>query len=61
MVKEVDIQLALNELKSQKVANYTATAKKFNIDRTTLMRRHKGIIVPNYKAKSIYYKRLTNV
>jgi hypothetical protein len=30
-------------MESQKVPNYSATAKKFNIDRRTLQRRHKGI------------------
>ena len=61
MVKEADIQLALDELKSQKSVNYTTTAKKFNVSRTTLIRRHKRITVPNHDAKSIYLKRLTNI
>ena len=37
------IEAALAALKSQKTPNYTATAKKFGIDRTTLSRRHRGI------------------
>jgi hypothetical protein len=37
------IEAALNDLKSQKHPNYTATAKKYYVDRTTLSRRHRGI------------------
>ena len=37
------IEVALAALKSQKTPNYTATAKKFGIDRITLSRRHRGI------------------
>ena len=37
------IDAALAALKLQKSPNYTATAKKFGIDRTTLSRRHRGI------------------
>ena len=37
------IDAAFAALKSQKSPNYTATAKKFGVDRTTLSRRHRGI------------------
>ena len=40
------IEAALAALKLQKTPNYTATAKKFGIDRTTLSRRHRGITAP---------------
>jgi len=38
------IEDALEALKSQKSPNYTTTARLFVIDRTTLSRRHRGII-----------------
>ena len=34
---------AIDYLRSQEVINYTATAKLFNIDRTTLSRRWRGV------------------
>jgi len=37
------IEAALDDLKLQKHLNYTTTAKKCDIDRTTLSRRHRGI------------------
>ncbi len=37
------IAAALAELALQESSNYTATAKKFNINRSTLSRRHRGI------------------
>jgi hypothetical protein len=37
------IEAALDDLKSQKHPNYTATAKKYDVDRTTLSRRHRGV------------------
>ena len=40
------IDAALADLKLQDTPNYTATAKKFNIDRTTLSRRHRGVTAP---------------
>lgn len=38
------IEDALEALKSQKSPNYTATAKLFDVDRTTLSRRHRGVM-----------------
>ena len=40
------IEAALASLKSQKTPNYTATAKQFGVNRTTLSRRHRGITAP---------------
>jgi hypothetical protein len=37
------IEAAITDLESQKHPNYTATAKKYDVDRTTLSRRHRGI------------------
>ncbi len=45
------IETALADLALQKSFNYTATAKKFNINRSTLSQRHRGIIVFVKKSK----------
>ena len=37
------IDKALKDLASQESPNYGATAKKYGIDRTTLLRRHRGL------------------
>ena len=39
------IKAALADLALQDLPNYTATTKKFNINRSTLSRRHKGVTV----------------
>ena len=39
------IEAALADLALQDLPNYTATAKKFNINRSTLLRRYKGVTV----------------
>ena len=54
MVNNRAIKLAINNLKSQEVINFKSTAKKHNIDRTTLMRHYKGQTTLNYKARLIY-------
>jgi len=59
MVNEADIQKALDDLESQDVPNYSATAKKFRIDRRTLQRRHKGISKPKELAYSESHMLLT--
>jgi hypothetical protein len=38
------IELAIADLETQEYLNYTATARKYKIERTTLSRRHKGVI-----------------
>jgi hypothetical protein len=43
MVNEAAIKKAIDDLYSQEAPNYVATAKKYEIDRRTLMRRHKGL------------------
>ncbi len=45
------IETALADLALQKSFNYTATAKKFNINRSTLSRRHRDIIAFVKKSK----------
>ncbi len=45
------IEAALADLALQKSSNYTATAKKFNINRSTLSRRHRSIIAFVKKSK----------
>ena len=45
------IEAALADLALQKSFNYTATAKKFNINRSTLSRQHRSIIVFVKKSK----------
>ena len=60
MVNEAAIQLALADLQSQEHLNYTTIAKRHNISRITLMRRHKRQTVSQQEAHSIYQKRLTN-
>ncbi|KAF2176049.1 DDE-domain-containing protein [Zopfia rhizophila CBS 207.26] len=39
------IEAALADLESQDRPNYSATAKKYNVDRSTLSRRHRGVTV----------------
>ena len=60
MVNEEAIQLVIADLQSQFVPNYTAAAKKFNINCRTLSRRHKAKTVSNAEARSIHQKLLTN-
>ncbi len=45
------IEAALADLALQKSSNYTATAKKFNINQSTLSRQHRDIIVFVKKSK----------
>ena len=60
MVNEKDIQKAISDLRSQKKPNYARTAEKYDVDRTTLMRRYKGQTTSNHEAHSIYQKLLTD-
>ena len=70
MVNE-DMEKALDELNAQLFPNYTQIALKFSLERTTLMRRHKGICasrmkaqmplcLPRMKATSLHHKLLTD-
>ena len=55
------IQAALADLDSQAVVNYAATARRWNIERTTLARRHQRKPTSRSDANSKYRQRLTNV
>ncbi len=55
------IQLAIADLESQNRINYTTTAKKWDLDRTTLARRHRGETGTREKATSNSYKTLTDL
>jgi hypothetical protein len=55
------IQAAIADLESQERVNYAATAKKWNLDRTTLARRHRGETVSNQDATSYARRQLTDV
>ena len=60
MVKEADISKAISDLKAQKEPEYARIARKYGLDRGTLMRRYKGQTVSNQEAHSIYQKLLTD-
>ena len=53
------MELALAELDSAFKPNVLATAKKFNLSKSTLRRRWKGIQLSREEASSKYRKRLT--
>jgi S-adenosylmethionine synthetase len=55
------IELAITDLKSQITLNYAATAKKYNVDRSTLSRRYKGAIISKAENLSKIHKILTDV
>jgi hypothetical protein len=61
MVNKEDMQKALNALDRQLIPDYAKIAKKFNLERITLIRRHKGISTSKAKATSLYRKLLTNM
>ena len=52
---------AIDDLNSQKIPNFAATAKKYNIVRSTFQRRFKGQTVPRSEAQSRSNMLLTNV
>jgi hypothetical protein len=60
MVSEQDIEKAINALDRQLIPNYSQVARDFGIERTTLMRRHKGICTSRQEATSLYHKLLTD-
>src|ERR1700733_7255894 len=55
------IQAAITDLESQERINYAVTAKKWNLDRTTLARRYRGETVSNQDVTSYARRQLTNV
>src|SRR5450756_2686339 len=60
MVNEEDMEKALDALDRQLMPNYAETGRNFGIERTTLMRRHKGISTSRQEATSVYHKLLTD-
>jgi len=60
MVDEARMEKALDALDRQLIPNYTAISKEFEIERTTLMRRHKGQTTSRAEATSIHHKLLTD-
>lgn len=56
MVNEEDMKKALNALDRQLIRNYVETGKTYGIDRTTLMRRHKGASTSRAEATSLHHK-----
>ena len=60
MINNEAVEQAISDLRSQKPPKYAATAKKYNIDRTTLMCRFKGETTSYSKARSRSNKLLTN-
>jgi hypothetical protein len=55
------IELAITDLETQKYLNYTVTARKYKIERTTLSRRHKNIIGSKEDQYFYIVKTLINV
>jgi hypothetical protein len=53
------IELALADLASQLKPNYSATARKHSVERTTLAKRHRGQTLSIQGASSEYRQRLT--
>jgi hypothetical protein len=60
MDHEVRIQAAISDLESQTRRNYASTARKWNIECTTLARRFRGETGPNRDAISYAHKQLTD-
>jgi transcriptional regulator of acetoin/glycerol metabolism len=60
MATEQDIENAINALDTQLIPNYSQVAREFGIERTTLMRRHKGICTSRSEATSLHHKLLTD-
>ena len=54
------IKLALDDLESQLVPNYSATAKKWDINRHTLARRYQGKTSSREDSNSKFRQCLTN-
>ena len=54
------IKEAIIWLDSQSAPNYSAAAKKFNVNRSTLSRRHRGITMSKEQFTSTFKKNLTN-
>ena len=54
------IQAAIDDLRSQKRPNFAATARRYEVERTTLARRFRGIQGTNEDANSYVRQQLTD-
>ncbi|EEH39629.1 hypothetical protein PAAG_01818 [Paracoccidioides lutzii Pb01] len=61
MVNKDSIQLAIADLKSQKVKNYTVTARKYGINMTTLRQHYIGTQLSQNEAASHHKKKISNL
>jgi DNA-binding phage protein len=61
MDHEARIQAAISDLESQTRKNYTSTARKWGVERTTLAKRFRGETGPNRDAVSYAHKQLKDV
>jgi hypothetical protein len=55
------MQAAISDLESQYQRNFAATAKKWNLKRTTPAKRFKGEMGPNRDATSYTRRQLTDI
>ncbi|KGM91771.1 uncharacterized protein PADG_12078 [Paracoccidioides brasiliensis Pb18] len=60
MSNEEVIQLAIKDLRAQKVKNYTATARKHSINKETLHHHYNGLQLVQDEAASQHKKKLLN-
>ena len=60
-IMEASIELAIDDLNRQLKPNFHATAKKYGLITTTLMRRYNSITMSREAAKSEYWQTLTDV
>jgi hypothetical protein len=61
MDHEARIQAAISNLESQTRKNYFSTTRKWNIERTTLIKRFRGETDPKRDTTSYIYKQLTDI
>jgi hypothetical protein len=58
--KEAQFELAIAHLNRQEKPNYAAAARLYELEPTTLRRRHKGLAVSRAQANSNVRQRLNN-
>jgi hypothetical protein len=58
--KEERLEAAIKEVNTLDKPNYSALAIKWDVHRSTLSRRHRGVTVSRTEATSIYHKLLTD-
>ena len=59
--KETQIERAIVHLNRQETLNYAVTARLFEIEPSTLRRRHQGLTVSRAETYSNVHQRLNNV